>query len=160
MRDFALLRVGRRRRESGGFVGRRELVAPALGLIRLALPFLLLLALALELLAALVESVVRRSGQSVSWRKWNGADQASTRSRTAHPVTLLSMIRQPSRRHVSIAAISVGHVALLQYARCEPWRPIRKSTVQRFEPRTWKVRGVIVKPLYRRSVIFSYCGFI
>jgi hypothetical protein len=61
------------------------------------------------------------------------------------------MIRQPSLRHISIAADSVGQVSGLQYARREPRREIRKSRVHRLLPRTWKVRGMIVKPRYVRA---------
>ena len=61
------------------------------------------------------------------------------------------MIRQAICQHASVAARSVWNVSGALNARSEPRRLMVTSRVHFPEPRTWNVRAVRVKPLYKRG---------
>jgi hypothetical protein len=53
---------------------------------------------------------------------------------------------RPKARHIVLAPSSVAAVRCELKARTDPQRPMRISTDHRPDPRTWKVRAVMVKP--------------
>ena len=73
------------------------------------------------------------------------------RSETRESGGLLSMIRQAICQQALVASRSVWNVSGALKARSVPRREMVTSRVHCPEPRTWNVRAVRVKPLYKRG---------
>jgi hypothetical protein len=73
------------------------------------------------------------------------------RSDTRQSGGLASMIRQPICQQAVVASRSLANVWGLLKLRSDPRRAMVTSRVHFPEPRTWNVRAVRVKPLYRRG---------